>query len=69
MNLWVKKVQQILKSNHISFKDFEIPVLLPSSTTDEIIGKLGQEFQEDNCLNVIDICNIWGITNQIVWGI
>jgi len=44
MSLSVKNVQQNFKGGNISVENFEIPGLLPSRTTDEIIGKLGQVF-------------------------
>jgi len=37
MTLSVKNVQQNFKSGHNSVENFEIPGLLPSRTTDEII--------------------------------
>ena len=58
MSLSVKNVLQNFKSVHNSVENFEIPGLLPSRTTDEITGKLGQVFQEDTRLKIIDICNI-----------
>ena len=48
MTLSVKNVHQNFKSCHISVENFVIPGLFPSSTIDEIIGKMGQIFQEDS---------------------
>ena len=58
MRLRIKKLRQNSKSGHTSVENFEIPGHPPSSRTDEIVSKVGQFFQEESRLKIIDICNI-----------
>ena len=51
-------MHQNFESGHNSVENFEIPGHPPSSRTGENIGKVGQVFQEESRLKIIDICNI-----------